>query len=84
MCVCVCVCVCVCIYVGGFPFKDIVYYSGGSIHIKKKLNFDVMSVLYIMMFRWIIYSQEYTSLEIDAVTIEISMTEYHHFDKPSE
>ena len=30
------------------------------------------------MFRWIKHSQEYKRFEIDAVTIKISMTEYHH------
>ena len=33
---------------------------------------------------WSINSQEYKSFDISAFTIKISMTEYHHCNKPSE
>ena len=38
-----------------------------------------MSVLYIMMFRWIKNSHKYKSFEIDAATIKISVIEYHYW-----
>ena len=48
-------------------FKDIVQHCGGSIC--------------VMMFRWI-NNQEYKNFEIYAVSIKMSMTEYHHLITP--